>query len=76
MLSALNETRMSDIAPTMLGMGEESRLRMQTIIRLRWFGVGGQLSPEQQASVLREVPEVLPAPRNAWTSSCAIASCR
>jgi two-component system sensor histidine kinase RegB len=24
-------------------MGEESRLRMQTIIRLRWFGVGGQL---------------------------------
>ena len=23
--------------------GEESRLRMQTIIRLRWFGVGGQL---------------------------------
>jgi two-component system sensor histidine kinase RegB len=24
-------------------VGEESRLRMQTIIRLRWFGVGGQL---------------------------------
>lgn len=24
-------------------LGEESRLRMQTIIRLRWFGVGGQL---------------------------------
>ncbi|MGE0698187.1 MAG: ActS/PrrB/RegB family redox-sensitive histidine kinase [Hyphomicrobiaceae bacterium] len=25
------------------GGGDESRLRMQTIIRLRWFGVGGQL---------------------------------
>ncbi len=26
-----------------IGAQEESRLRMQTIIRLRWFGVGGQL---------------------------------
>lgn len=26
------------------GGSEESRLRMQTIIRLRWFGVGGQLA--------------------------------
>ncbi|MEZ5854762.1 MAG: hypothetical protein R3D67_08445 [Hyphomicrobiaceae bacterium] len=35
---------MSEIAAASIGIGEASRLRMQTIIRLRWIGVGGQLA--------------------------------